>query len=209
MTPIYPPRPKGKINPADLPYYEASGEWCAQRKFNGSRNLLHVDTDGRLTAWSRHGGPHKRFVLTASYRDEILSGLALKPGVEYWLDSELMNKQTGAGNEIVLFDVLAAGRYFFGLPDQITRLELLREICRKPPQSAGIALPVTPRLWMAETFLTNFSDRFAESLADPRLEGLVLRRKSAGLDDYGRKEYETPNMIRCRKPFAKDKGYNF
>jgi hypothetical protein len=41
------------------------------------------------------------------------------------------------------------------------------------------------------------------------LEGLVLRKKSAVLDSYGDKEYETTNLIRCRKPFSKDKGYEF
>jgi hypothetical protein len=40
----------------------------------------------------------------------------LEKGKEYWLDSELMSKQTNATNEIILYDVLQAGRYFLGSP---------------------------------------------------------------------------------------------
>jgi hypothetical protein len=199
------------MNPTDLPYYESQGEWCAQRKFNGSRNLIHIDQKGQLTVWGRHGKAHQRFVLKNDFRDEILASLALQKGVEYWLDSELMNKQTDATNEIILYDVLQAGKYFFNAPDQITRLALLQEICQNPQtlEPTGLALQITPRLWMAETYFENFVERFKESLNNPKLEGLVLRKRKAALDNFGKTEYETGNLIRCRKPFAATKSYNF
>jgi hypothetical protein len=68
---------------------------------------------------------------------------------------------------------------------------------------------------MAQTWADHFVDRFNESLGNPRLEGLVLRRKDSSLDNFGDKEYETTNVIRCRKPFSEEKGagyiagYNF
>lgn len=208
---IFPPRPKGKMLPADLPFYEQQGKWCAQRKFKGSRNLLHISPEGKLTVANRHGDFHARFELDRAYREEIMDALKIKKGVEYWLDSELMNKEVNARNEIILFDVLQAGRYFFGSPDQMARLEILREICGDPKdlEPGGLALQITPRLWMAETYTQGFVDRFNEALTNPRIEGLVLRKKAASLDNWGHKEYETPNLIRCRKPFAPDKGYNF
>lgn len=207
---IFPPRPKGRMNPKDLPHYESLGSWCAQRKYNGTRNLIHIEPNGTLTVWGRHGEAHKKFSLSSGYRDEILSALRLEKGKEYWLDSELMSKQTNATNEIILYDVLQAGRYFFGSPDQMTRLEILREVCGDPKElePGGLALKITDRVWMAETFLDHFVDRFNEAFDNPKLEGLVLRKRKATLDHFGNAEYETTSMIRCRKPFADDKGYN-
>lgn len=207
---IYPPRPKGKMNPKDLPYYESTGLWCAQRKFNGTRNLIHIEPTGKLTVWGRHGEAHKKFSLNAAYRDEILSALKLEKGVEYWLDSELMSKQANATNEIILYDVLQVGRYFFGNPDQMARLEILKGICGDPQtlEPTGLAYQITPRVWMAQTFMEGFVERFEESFDNPKLEGLVLRKRKAALDHFGNSEYETGNMIRCRKPFSDDKGYN-
>jgi hypothetical protein len=207
---IFPPRPKGRMNPKDLPFYEESGLWCAQRKFNGTRNLIHIEATGKVSVWGRHGEPHKKFSFNNTYRDELLSCLKLDKGVEYWLDSEVMNKQANATNEIILYDVLQVGRYFFGSPDQMQRLEILKGICGDPQdlEPGGLALRLTDRVWMAQTFPDHFVDRFNESLSNPKLEGLVLRKRKAALDHFGNVEYETGNLIRCRKPFAEDKGYN-
>lgn len=211
MKIIYPPRPKSKIHPNDLPYYESTNNWCVQRKFNGHRNLIHISPERIVTFASRHGQLHKKFILTNALRDELLSVLNLEKGLEYWLDSELMAKQVNATNEVILFDVLQVGRYFFGSPKQMERLELLKEICGNPKilEPGKIALQMSPKIWMAETWTNDFVTRFQESLPNPKLEGLVLRKKNSFLDNFGQKEYETGNIIRCRKPFAEDKGYNF
>ena len=219
MKVIYPPRPKSKIHPSDLPYYESIGQWVVQRKFNGTRNVIHINPTGQLSVFSRYGKEHSpnKFVMQRSFREEILSALTLEKGKEYWLDSELMNKQANSGKEIILYDVLQAGRYFFGNPNQMERLEILKSICGNPQQlePSGIALQISPRLWMAQTWGNHFVARFNEALSNPRLEGLVLRRKDSSLDNFGDKEYETPNVIRCRKPFSEEKGngyiagYNF
>ena len=122
-----------------------------------------------------------------------------------------MNKNENATNEIVFYDVLQAGRYLFGNPNQVNRIEMLNEICRNPTQKcdSGIALQISKRFWMAETFFSNFKERFLESLPSNQIEGLVLRKKTSGLDNFGHKEYETASLIRCRKPFSQNKGYEF
>lgn len=201
---IFPPRPKGKMLPTDLPYYEKTGKWVAQRKFRGSRAVINISPEGEITLGSRHGSSFARFSLDRNYRDEIMSGLNLQKGVEYWLDGELMNKDENATNEIILFDVLQFGKYLFGSTNQLERLQILKDICNSPTElcPSGIALKVTSRIWMAETFSSEFSKRFAESLPVVQLEGLVLRKKNSFLDHFGHAEYETNNVIRCRKPFA-------
>lgn len=215
---IYPPRPKGKMPPSDLPYYESTGKWVAQRKFRGSRAVIHISPDRKITLGNRHGTTFARFSLDRQYKDEILSGLNLTQGLEYWLDGELMNKDQNATNEIILFDVLQAGRYLFNSPSQLERLQMLKDICGNPQNlnRSGLALEITPRLWMAETFDKDFVSRYKEALPIQQLEGLVLRKKAAGLDNFGHAEYETTNLIRCRKQFGletpKDQrsgGYEF
>jgi ATP-dependent DNA ligase len=201
-TVIFPPRPKGRMNPADLPTYEASGRWVAQRKFNGCRNLIHVTPDGKIEAFSRYGDAHKLFVLTKDYVEQIQDGLNLQKSTEYWLDSEVMTKTTGAGGEIVFYDVLQAGRYLFGRPNQMERLAMLRDICGNPQslEPGGLALEISPKLWLAESFVDNFVPRFEEAYKSDSIEGLVLRKKKSTLDNFGGAYYETGWLIRCRKP---------
>lgn len=204
MNIIYPPRPKGKMLYTDLPYYESTGKWIAQRKFRGSRAVIFISPEREITLGSRHGRSFAKFSLNKAYKQEILSGLNLKDGASYWLDAELMNKDENATNELILFDVLQEGHYFFSGPNQTERLQILNRICNSPKEycANNIALKVTDRVWMAETFDSNFMDRYKEALPIKQLEGLVLRKKNSTLDNFGYAEYETTNLIRCRKAFG-------
>lgn len=199
---IYPPRPKSKMLPSDLPHYESTGKWVVQRKFRGHRAVINISPDREVTLGNRHGRQFANFALDRSYKAEILSNLNLEKGLEYWLDGELMNADENSTNEIILFDVLHVGRYLFNSPTQLERLQMLRNICGNPQKMcrSEIALEVSPRIWMAETFDKDFVARYKEALPIRQLEGLVLRKKAAGLDNFGHAEYETTNLIRCRKP---------
>lgn len=207
---IYPPRPKGKILPNDLSFYEKTGHWFAQRKFRGSRALIHISSDKQVTLISRHGRPFNRYDLDSSQTKDLLSCLDLED-VDYWLDGELMNKDKNSKNEIIFFDVLCVDKYLFHSPTQIERMKILEKICRYPQQhdELGMSLVVSENFRMAEVFESDFKLRFQESLDNSQLEGLVLRQKNVGLDNRGLKEYTTSSVVRCRKPFSKDKGYNF
>ena len=211
VKPIYPPRPAGKITPIELPKYERRGNWAVQRKFNGQRNVIHIAADGTVTMFGRHGGPHLNFKPSPELLAEF-KALHLEHGKEYWLDSELLDKKTKDPNykdRIILFDVLQAGRYLFGGPNQAVRLQMLDAICGHPTQREpfhGIALQVTPHIWLAETFADKFVVHFQEILKYDEIEGLVLKRMDSVLDNLGTAEYEIAWQIRCRKPH---KNYNF
>ena len=101
------------------------------------------------------------------------------------------------------------GKYLFGSPTQMVRLELLRKICRSPKNlepANGIALVVTDHIWMAETWDKDFVKHFNLFLATDEIEGVVLREKNSVINHVGTKEYEIDWIIRCRKPH---KNYNF
>jgi hypothetical protein len=207
---IYPPRPKGAIPPKELDYLEKQGIWCVQYKYNGSRSVIHVEANGVVSIWSRHGDAHRSYTMPASMRDQILALPGLEKGKEYWLDGELLIKTSAEDtkNKIVLFDVLQAGKYLFLKPDQMGRLALLDEICGKPRTLdpwRGMGYQISEDLMMAPTFLSDFKAHFLEDKGD-EVEGLVLRRKDSGLDNFGQKEYECGWIVRCRKPH---KNYNF
>lgn len=203
MRYIYPPRPKGKLHPRDLPLYERSGKWLAQRKFGGTRTMVRIHPDGRPELLNRHGSRQER-VLPTRGALESLGSLKLRRGSDHLLDGEMLR---GEKNTLVLFDLLVLdGSYLFGKPDQQTRLDLLSDCCG-PGERTELGIMVGDGLVLAERWLEGFERRFAESLPMPDVEGLVLRKRSSGLDSYGASEYETTSQIRCRKPL--DSHYNF
>jgi ATP-dependent DNA ligase len=207
---IFPPRPKGAIPPSDLDHFEKTGLWVAQPKYNGSRNPIHIEPDGTVSVWSRHGSKHLSYSLPESMKNEILAIPNLKKGVEYWFDSELLNKTsaTDTKNKIILFDILQNGKYLFLSPNQMGRLAMLDEICGHPTTLdpwRQMGYQISPNILMAPTFEHELLNHFNEFKCD-EVEGLVLRKRNSVLDSFGQKEYEVSWLVRCRR---QHKNYNF
>ena len=208
---MYPPRPKSRIRPAELTRYENQHGWVAQRKFNGTRTLIHVTPAMSVEAWRPGREPHLQWSLSPEMVKQVLS-LRLEGGKEYWFDGELLNNKTSSPeykNRIVFFDILQAGRYLFGSPDLMGRQKLLFDICGNPTKlepARGIALAVTENLWLAETFTDHFVDRWNDFIDFDEIEGLVLKKPNSKIDNFGRKEYEVDWQLRCRK---EHKNYSF
>jgi hypothetical protein len=207
MPILYPPHPDNKISPHRLGEYEKSQKWIVQRKFNGTHILVHVSPDKKVSMLTRHGTAPKLFSLTKSHINQILS-LNLESNKEYWLNGELLDHKTKNKNykgKIILFDVLQAGQYLIMKKNQQERLELLNDICRNPKKLEpyfGIALEVTPDIWLAENWENEFEKHFQEFIHMDEIEGLVLRKKNSFIDNFGQKEYGVNWIIRCRKPHS-------
>ena len=208
---VYPPRPKGKIYPAQLPAEEKKGVWVAQRKFNGTRSPIRVTADRQVFVWGRHGEPHKQFEASKDLISQVLA-LDLQPDWEYWLDGEVLNNKTSNPaykDKIVLFDLIYMGKKdepvnkLFGMTNQLQRLALLTKICRFPTKlepANGIALAVSNNIWMAETWDADFVKHYQEKIDLDEIEGLFLRNKKSVIDNIATKEYECTWCVRCRKP---------
>jgi hypothetical protein len=207
MKTLFPPHPNTKITPNRLSEYEESGLWVAQRKFNGTHVLVNVSPDRKVGILTRHGTPPKLFSMSQRHIDEVLS-LNLESGKEYWLNGELLDHKTcdpRYKGKLVFFDVLQAGRYLMRSPDQMTRIDLLADICGHPTElepANGIALAVSERIFMAETFESDFEARFRDHIETDEIEGLILRKRKSVIDNFGRKEYDVSWILRCRKPHA-------
>lgn len=203
---IYPPRPKNRIKPRQLPDYEKSGLWLAQRKYNGDRSLVQVSGQN-LKLWNRHGR-EQDYRIHPELRDAILR-LKLPPG-ENWLDGELLHRR--APDTLVLFDMLKYdGKYLIG-KSQTERLDMLSHVCGDSLDAHPILgyspAPQTnsPKLYLAENWCDGFVERFNESLPTTLSEGLVLRKRASVLDNFGASEYEVDWQVRCRK-FNKNYRY--
>ena len=106
MKILYPPHPNIRIPSAKLNEYEKSGNWVAQRKFNGTNVVIYVSNDRKVHILTRHGTPPKLFSLSKSHVDQILS-LNFEKGKDYWLNGELLDHKTKNPDykkKIVLFD---------------------------------------------------------------------------------------------------------
>lgn len=209
MKILFPPRPKGSLHPSQLDNYEQTGDWVVQRKFNGTRTVIYVPAShnpGEIYLLTRHGTAHKAYNPTMALKKQIAS-LNLKPGMDYWLDGELLATKTKNENykgKVVLFDVLQEGKYLYHL-NQMERLALLKQICNNPVNlepTYGLAFRVTEDVWMADTFDKGFTAEFKKFLKHDEIEGLVLRKKKSALSNAGQKEYECDWVIRCRKPHS-------
>lgn len=212
MKILYPPHPNIKIQSFKLNEYEKSGKWVAQRKFNGTNVVVYISTDRKIHILTRHGTPPKLFSLSSSHVDQILS-LNLESGKDYWLNGELLDHKTKSKEykkKIIFFDVLHAGRYLIRSANQISRLQMLNEICKNPQNTEknGIALEVSEDIWMAQSWQDNFEQHYKEFLHMDEIEGLVLRRKDSFIDNFGQKEYDAPWIVKCRKPHSGG-NYNF
>jgi ATP-dependent DNA ligase len=207
---LFPPRPAGRMLSTAIPTYEKSRKWIAQRKFNGTRTLVHIHGD-HICFQSRYGDGHKQFKETPALVREFRS-LDIKSDLEYWFDGEILDAKTTNPNykrKVVLFDILQEGEYFFDSPNLLERYEILRRICRFPIEKEpgyGIALKVTDNIWLAENFSDNLKHHFEEFIDKDEIEGLVLKKKDSVIDNIGTKYYETHWQIRCRKP---QKNYKF
>lgn len=206
---IFPPRPKGAIHPNDLDYYEKTGLWIAQYKYNGARILIHIN-EGNVIVWTRHASKHLTYTLFNEVKNEFLSLPGLEKDVEYWLDGEVLTKTTSpeTKNKIILFDILHKGKYLFLKPNQMIRLEMLNELCGRPDKLdcwCKMGYQISTNLLLAPIFTNNFKVHFNELKCD-EVEGVVLRKKDSVLDNFGQKEYEVGWLIRCRQPH---KNYNF
>lgn len=198
---MFPPRPGGSITPGDLDYYERSGNWLVQPKFNESRILTHVLPSGEVVFWTRHKTRPAPAKLDSPFLSEqVKRHLNLVPGLEYWIDGGVMNREKDAGGELVFYDVLCVGQYLFLKLTQADRLKALATICREPMElnSEGTALKVADRLWLTTTFMDGFYGRLKTLLEVPYVEGLMLRKTASVIDNYGRMQYEASWMKRCR-----------
>jgi len=211
---LFPPRPKGKMDPLlELDNYDKQGTYIAQRKYNGTRTLVWIPPEqDRIVLYDRYGEVNN-YQFAPNIQKEILSSLRLEK-IEYWFDGELLHYKTkNIKDTLVLFDILWAGKFLFGM-NQMKRIELLNWTIAANNLRVGESYPknelgdqVCPGVILSEIFVGDFMKRYEESFDLDWCEGLVLRQKDSILDCACAKIDDTVKwQKRCRKPH---KNYAF
>lgn len=224
---ILPPHPSPRvcIQRKDLPHYESTKQYIAQRKFNGTHSVISIVND-KIGMWERRGNEMTLYKMPDSMKSCLL-GLPIAKDRMLTVVGELMHTkakskvtdQQELTNTIILFDILV-----YGDPlkmNQMDRLKLLDDICGNPKVlepakflgAARRALVVREtnesKLWLAENWLDEFQYHYDECCHDQldkqgrdrytEIEGLMLRRKDNVLNFTSKGIGDVNWLIRCRK----------
>lgn len=139
-----------------------SGQYVAERKYNGCRLLLHY-INGSFQFWNRHG---EKF----NFKPEglLLEKLKALPLQGYCLfDGELRNNKTkGIQQKIMLFDVFIWNSEFLLNKPFSERRKMIESLV--PIDGDPLGTPFQ--------FKSNFSEVFEEVIKDSEIEGLVMKR---------------------------------
>jgi ATP-dependent DNA ligase len=185
---LYPPRPEKAVPPSFIKSLEARG-FVAQKKKNGTCQVISIDASGNVEFRTRRNEPNKAWTplpemikYFSSFKDSVFVGELLH------------NKHESVKNTIFLFDVLHyLGRSQVGSTLE-TRLEGLRAV-----------VPFTPNIKLIDTYYQDLTGLYY-SLSEPTDEGIVLKNPKAVLRDCKRDGLNANWQVKCR---VGTKNYGF
>lgn len=204
---LYPPRPRGAINPATLSRYKG---FFGQYKYNDIRTLIYLFPDGRVELLTRHKVPHRFYELTEKMTENLRS-LDLERGHFHILDGGVqrvpMKLPRGEERPVILWDILVHKSVYLTGSTYRQRSALLTRICGHPKQlekktSHELGLVIEDSLWLAPTFKRGFEERYRATSTMEEVEGLILKDPNGKLERAVREENNGSWMIRVRKQTA-------
>lgn len=196
---LEPPRAETTVPPSLLDSYEAKG-WFAQFKKNGTSSVIAIAPDKTLTAWTRHGVPHKAWSFSSGSRNFFQS----LPGKGWYvICAELMHsKVPGIRDTHYIHDILVddgdwlLGKTYAQRYDSMLRIfwPLADDRMTSNPEEGYFRLD--DHTQMAMNFSTAFRQRFDKMLNEPQNEGLVLKNPAGKLAIKDNSSW----TIKCRHP---------
>lgn len=200
---MYPPRPKVSIRPETIKDFP---KWWGQYQYNGTRAIIIIDPDRKVSMFNRHGEELKNYNPTKSMKQSILS-IAFKPG---WcvLDGELMhNKEEGIRDTFVLYDLLVfESQYLVGTQYAFRYGALCGMLGvdahngpREEVTGRGIAVRVNSNLWLAPVFDPS-EEEYSRFIDMNEVKGLVLKDPLATLQFGVTKSNNEDWLVKVRKP---------
>lgn len=214
----YPPRPEQKISREELDKYEKTGEWIAQPKSNGSMCEIFISPEGQVRNFGRHFNEHlNHFNMNLDEFRKLNT-----TGKWMILIGEFMNKnkfdadgKQGFNLVFVLFDIMVYdGVYLLGTTFQ-NRIELLDKLYVQKDFNEYYT-QISENIYRARTYDSNFKaiwDKISETETRIKkqlnrnaeddvfiLEGLVLKKKYAKLEEGKGEKNNTLSQLKCRLP---------
>jgi hypothetical protein len=195
---IKPPRAETAISGTLFPFYEKRG-WIAQYKKNGTNSIIAVSPDKKLTAWTRHGEPHKQWNFTEGSR-AIFNRL---PEGWHVINAELIHSKTPTIKDThYIHDILVTnGKYLIGLT-YAQRYKILQDLfLHNPLASMPSHFVLDKHSWLVKNVRENFGNAF-KSINTVEDEGLVLKDPTGILSLQNNSSW----LVKARKPH---KNYSF
>lgn len=196
---IYPPRPKNAFPPSDLGYWD-NGSLIGQPKLNGSNATIFIG-DNKIITMNRHNQKLNGFKL----QSEIESLFKNKDGW-FVLNGEYMNKAKNDewgqqfNHKLVIFDVLVYESLHLLGSSTVDRIRILDKMFSSDECKWKYLTQISENIFKVRSYESGFENLFNDLTKIDMIEGLVLKRKSARLENGIREDNNSNWMLKTRKP---------
>ena len=199
---IYPTRPKNAV-PVDYLKNWDNNTMLGQPKVNGSNCLIFTNGTTYRTM-NRHNQNLTNFQLDRSEISKLYEKTT--PGTWMVINGEYLNKSKRDENNVVfnhkliIFDILVInsdyliGKTFKG------RVEILDNLYGKNDSDKDYFYSITENIYRVKTYENNFVELFDSLSKIDMIEGLVLKRKNAGLERGNTENNNSKSQVKFRKP---------
>jgi hypothetical protein len=194
---IFPPRPENKIPRIGLDKFD-NGTFLCQPKFNGSCAVIYTGKEIH-NVMNRHKA--------------VLSGFKIpKNEIRYLIHNnnknvivgEYMNKSQKDhtcklfNHKLVIIDLLVIdGEYLLGSTYN-ERVDMMYDMFNFSDEN-DYSYKITDNIYMTKTFYSGFGKLWDNFVKTEMLEGLVLKRKNAGLEMGTTEKNNVKSMLKIRK----------
>ncbi len=202
---IYPPRPKNAISPQDLNDWDGDS-LIAQPKLNGSNCVLFIDGKNSYI-YNRHGEKMSNFQISDSELRKIYSGKGwMVLNGEYLNKSKKDENDSIFNNKLILFDILVYDSQHLIGNTFLQRINLLDNLYGRNYSDKEYLYGISENIYRVVSYPNNFKELFDKFTKIDMVEGLVLKRKSAKLENGTSENNNTKSQIKARKS---TKNYKF
>lgn len=194
---IYPPRVENNFPRSGMDAFD-NGLFIAEPKFNGDCCEVYIGGKN-WKVMNRHKAPLTRSKLN---KDEISSvldneGVNLIVG-EYMNTSKRDENNKVFNNKLVIFDIIVYNNeHLIGRTFQ-ERMDILTNMLKSVDEN-DYSYKITDNIYLTKTFYKDFGKLWDSFVKIDMIEGLVLKRKDAGLEIGMVERNNTSSMLKCRK----------
>jgi len=200
---IYPPRPENKIPRSGLQSFD-NGIFLAQPKFNGSCTEIYIGNG--FDVMNRHKQPLTGFRISSDEIKSIISNNDMNLIVgEYMNKSKKDHTNNIFNHKLVIFDIIVLdGKHLIGSTFQ-ERIDILYDMFKFIDENE-YSYKITDNIYMTKTFYSDFCNLWDNFTKIDMIEGVVMKRKNAGLELGTTEKNNVRSMIKCRKT---NKNYRY
>jgi len=201
---IYPPRPENNFPRNGMNNFD-DGTYMAQPKFNGSCTETYVG-ENLWKVMNRHRAPLNGFRIPKNEIKDIIpnSGDNIVVG-EYMNKSKKDESGNIFNHKFVIFDIIVLNNeHLIGKTFQ-ERLDILHDMLNFVDENE-YSYKITDNIYLTKTFYSGFGEIWDKLVKIDMIEGLVLKRKSVGLEPGTTEKNNIRSQLKCRKS---TKNYNY